>query len=283
MDAVLTALLALGVALAASLLGVLAFLVGNFARLWTYLRHKGLPRPRLDGDLLGGLLGEGAAMLRVLGARLLPARAGTTRPAPSHLEGRPVLFVHGYFGAAPDFRVLRRAVEERGRPTYAIGLGSLHAPIESSARVLVEHLLRLVERYRDRGGIDIVAHSMGGLVVRRALMDHPELGARVKTLVTLGTPHAGTAATRGYVVGANVRQMRRRSSFLAALSPLEATCPAARVVTVDAELDAIVYPRESCHLACSEQVSLPGVGHSGLLVHRRAREAVLRALEERAS
>lgn len=283
MDALWTALLAMGAALAASLLGALAFVVATFVRLIAYLRHKGLPRPLPDEGLLPGLIGETAAVLRVLCARLRPARAGTARPAPSHLEGRPVLFVHGYFGAAPDFRALRRAVEARGRPTYAVGLGSLHAPIESSARVLVEHVMRLVDRYRDRDGIDIVAHSMGGLVVRRALMDHPELGARVKTLVTLGTPHAGTAATRGYVVGANVKQMRRRSSFLAELSPLEAVCPAARVVTVDAELDTIVYPRESCHLPCARQVSLPGVGHAGLLVHRRALATVVEALEERAS
>lgn len=283
MEAAIAALLALGIALVALLLGALAFVVGSFARLVRYLRHKGMPTPRLDGRLLVGLLREAWAAMRVIGARLFPARSGTSRRAPSHLQGRPVLFVHGYFGAAADFYVLRRAVEARGRPTYAIGLGSLHAPIESSAQRVAEHLSRLVDRYRDRGGIDIVAHSMGGLVVRRALMDHPELGAQVKTLVTLGTPHAGTAAARGYVVGANVRQMRRRSPFLAALSPLDTTCPAARVVTVDAELDAIVYPRETCHLPCAEQVSLPGIGHAGLLVHRRARDAVLRALEERAS
>lgn len=282
-DALFATLLALGVALVASLLGVAAFVLANFARFVAYLRYKRLPRPAPAGGLLSGLARETLAVVHILLARARPSRSGTDRAAPAHLDGRPVLFVHGYFGAAPDFRALRRAVEARGRPSYAIGLGSLHAPIESSARVLTEHVMRLVERYRERDGLDIVAHSMGGLVVRRALMDHPELAARVKTLVTLGTPHAGTAATRGAVVGANVKQMRRRSPFLAELSPVEQLCPGARVVTVDAELDAIVYPRETCHLPCAEQVSLPGVGHAGLLVHRRAKEAVVRALEERSS
>lgn len=280
MDALWIALLAMGLALVATLGFVAAFVLANFARLFAYLRFKGLPRPHPEGGLALGLLGEGAATLRVLGWRALPARSGTDRPASSDLPGRPVLFVHGYWGAAPDFRGMRRAVSRLGRPTYSVGLGGLHAPIESSARVLAEHLLRLEGRYRERDGLDIVAHSMGGLVVRRALMDHPELAARVRTLITLGSPHAGTAAARGYVVGQNVRQMRRRAAFLAELSPLERCCPGAHVVTVAAELDAIVYPRESCHLPCAVQVDLPGVGHSGLLVHRRALDVVLSALAE---
>ena len=81
----------------------------------------------------------------------------------------------------------------------------------------------------------------------------------------------------------NNRQMRRRSPFLRELWPVERCCPEARIVTIAAELAAIVYPRESCHLANAENVDHPGVGHAGLLVHRRSVAAVLSALfEERA-
>lgn len=258
----------------------MGFVVANFARFLSYLHHKGQPRPIPAEGTLAALLSESGAILRLLAWRMLPSRSGTQLPAPPHLEGRPVLFVHGYWGRAPDFRGLRRVCEERGRPTYAVGLGGVHAPIESWARVLATDVMRLTDRYRDRDGIDIVAHSMGGLVIRRVLMDHPELAARVKTLITLGTPHAGTAHTRGFVVGQNTKQMRRRSPFLATLSPLDRCCPDARVVAIAAQLDAIVYPHESSHLPCAENVELPGLGHTGLLVHRRAVDVVLRALTE---
>jgi triacylglycerol lipase len=40
--------------------------------------------------------------------------------------------------------------------------------------------------------VHIIAHSMGGLDARFALAHFPDLAARVKTLVTIGTPHRGS-------------------------------------------------------------------------------------------
>lgn len=50
-----------------------------------------------------------------------------------------------------------------------------------------------------REPVHIVAHSMGGLVVRAALMRHPELWSRIGRIVFLGTPHYGSPAIAGYL------------------------------------------------------------------------------------
>jgi len=42
--------------------------------------------------------------------------------------------------------------------------------------------------------LHIIGHSMGGLDARMVIADHPELGARVSCLTTIGTPHLGTTA-----------------------------------------------------------------------------------------
>lgn len=47
--------------------------------------------------------------------------------------------------------------------------------------------------------VHLVAHSMGGLVVRAALMRHPELWDMVGRIVFLGTPHYGSPAIAGYL------------------------------------------------------------------------------------
>ncbi|MEV7511853.1 lipase family alpha/beta hydrolase [Streptomyces sp. NPDC090085] len=47
--------------------------------------------------------------------------------------------------------------------------------------------------------VHLVAHSMGGLVVRTALMRHPELWNRVGKVAFLGTPHYGSPAIGGYL------------------------------------------------------------------------------------
>lgn len=42
--------------------------------------------------------------------------------------------------------------------------------------------------------LHIIGHSMGGLDARKAIADHPEIGARVSCLTTIGTPHHGTTS-----------------------------------------------------------------------------------------
>ena len=47
--------------------------------------------------------------------------------------------------------------------------------------------------------VHLVAHSMGGLVVRAALMRHPELWGMVGRIVFLATPHYGSPSIAGYL------------------------------------------------------------------------------------
>ncbi|MFG3207765.1 alpha/beta fold hydrolase [Streptomyces sp. NPDC048192] len=53
--------------------------------------------------------------------------------------------------------------------------------------------------HHDKTPVHIVAHSMGGLVVRTALMRHPELWNHIAKIVFLGTPHYGAPAIGGYL------------------------------------------------------------------------------------
>jgi pimeloyl-ACP methyl ester carboxylesterase len=53
---------------------------------------------------------------------------------------------------------------------------------------------------RERGvRADVVAHSMGGLLVRVALMTYPRLWDRIGRVVFLGTPHYGSPSISGYL------------------------------------------------------------------------------------
>jgi pimeloyl-ACP methyl ester carboxylesterase len=71
-------------------------------------------------------------------------------------------------------------------------------PLAASAPRLRETVL---DAWRDNGGHDVhlVAHSMGGLLVRATLMRYPELWQRVGRIVFLGTPHYGSPAIAGYL------------------------------------------------------------------------------------
>ena len=101
----------------------------------------------------------------------------------------PVLFVHGAAGSAQDWRwIIDRLDRSRYQPmVFAYPSG---APLESMAFLLYRGLSRLqLQQPNDR--LHIVAHSMGGLVVRRALLDHGEQMPPILLFVSISTPWAG--------------------------------------------------------------------------------------------
>ena len=72
-------------------------------------------------------------------------------------------------------------------------------PLTASAAALRDLVLRL---YDTNGNVKVhlVAHSMGGLAVRAALMEHSEaLWPKLGRIVFIGTPHYGSPAIAGYV------------------------------------------------------------------------------------
>lgn len=106
----------------------------------------------------------------------------------------PVVLVHGLFGfdrigmpgAKLDyFRGVARHLESLGCRADAVRLPAA-ASVPERARILADKIATLPH---DR--VDLIAHSLGGLDARYALA-HLGLAGRVRSLVTVGTPHRGT-------------------------------------------------------------------------------------------
>jgi triacylglycerol lipase len=106
----------------------------------------------------------------------------------------PVVLVHGLFGfdrvGVPGarfdyFRGIAKHLSSLGCIAHAVRLPPA-ASVPDRARELVAAIAALPH---DR--IDLIAHSLGGLDARYALT-HLGLASRVRSLVTVGTPHHGT-------------------------------------------------------------------------------------------
>lgn len=275
MDTLLPAIALLVAALVAGVTGLALFLFLVHLRFVAYHRHKGLPVPYRGSALLAYLARELLAMLLIAWWQVrawLPRR----RP-PVGDDSTPVVLVHGYTQNATNMWGLRVALESCGRPTFPISLGLPFRAIDAYCPRLVRGIERALE-VTGAERFDLVAHSMGGIVTRRVLSQRPDVGRRLRRVVTLGTPHLGTAAARGPVVGREALEMKRRSEFLASLPTFRELAPDAEVTTVAARQDYIVYPGETCHLPGSRAITLDGVGHAGLLAHPSAVKAVLDAL-----
>jgi pimeloyl-ACP methyl ester carboxylesterase len=208
-------------------------------------------------------------------ALLFPLGLGKKRPQPTAraADQRTVVLVHGYLANRSSMLPLRAYLWARGiKQVRTFDYGALlkgGRGIEAASRGLRDFLRREI-----RGGrIDLVCHSLGGLVARLYLQ---ELGGarRVDRCITLGTPHHGTY--NAYWMTSRVARELRPDSAL--LARLEATRPAAesvRFTSLVAGSDNIVVPR--VFGAHEELVHLPDLGHLGLLFS----PAAFRAVEER--
>jgi len=248
------------------------------ARFAAFHRRRGLAYPPL------GLGGWARFYVRTLGAIVVlwwwGARAllagGLRRPrgAPS---GPPVLCIHGFHMNGSCTWGVRRALERAGHATRAVFLGLPYRPIGAYAAPLARALAALAA-VAPAGRVDVVAHSMGGLVLREVLGARPELARAVERIVTLGSPHQGTALLTRFRSGPVYRAMGPESPELAELPDFAASAPAARVVTVASAHDLVVYPVETAHLPGARQVTLAGIGHLGLLTEARVHRLVVEAL-----
>lgn len=106
----------------------------------------------------------------------------------------PVVLVHGLFGfdrtGLPGLRVhyfrgIVKHLESLGVHAHTVRLPRA-AAVPDRAKALVEKIEALGH---DR--VDIIAHSLGGLDARYAIAKLG-LSSRVRSLVTIGTPHHGT-------------------------------------------------------------------------------------------
>jgi hypothetical protein len=143
----------------------------------------------------------------------------------------PVLFVHGAVGSAQDWAPFVARLDRRRYQAWLFQYPS-GAALDSMAHLLYWKLLNLQLRHGFRR-LHIVAHSMGGLVVRRMLLDHgaemqPWLGA----FASLSTPWGGEATAalgvqHSPAVVPSWRDMQPEGPFLAALfqRPLPAEVP----------------------------------------------------------
>jgi len=101
----------------------------------------------------------------------------------------PVLFVHGATGSAQDWRYF---VEHLDRQRYQPWIFQYPsgAPLEAMSHLLYWKLLNLQMRY-GFARLELVAHSMGGLVARRFLLDHAAEFPQIGQFVSISTPWGG--------------------------------------------------------------------------------------------
>lgn len=267
-------------------------LLRNVTRLLT--QHRKLRRLEVDPlrqDLVSS--GHTVSYLRhlVRGNEQLrprtPAESGALEAGPRP----PVLLIHGFLGTRGSMFVLEQRLISDGFDVISLNLGVVNTrDIRTSALLIHKKVEQIVERLasqhpsHDRRAmrrIDIVGHSMGGLI---GLYYVKRLGgaSMVRRLVQLGTPNHGTwmallgVATLG-LWSSSSWQLLPGSPFLSELQtgPLPNQT---EVYSICAERD-WVCPPDATQIEGAHTIRVP-LGHASLVVSEEVYRKVLWALRK---
>ncbi len=184
--------------------------------------------------------------------------------------GTPIILIHGIIDNHTVFAYLRRALNRRG---FGRVITLNYSPLSDDIPRVARRLKSLVEKVRRETGyerVHVIGHSMGGVVARYYVQC---LGgdSRVHTVVTLGSPHAGTMPA--YLVPHSVvKQMRPGSPIV---QELDAPAPGCRtrMVAIWSDLDQMIIPKRNARIVHPDlnarNVFVRGVGHMSFPVDGR--------------
>ncbi len=191
--------------------------------------------------------------------------------------GETVLLIHGFWQTRRTMSVLESRLRADGFHVLSFHLGGFLGNFNSrSIPALAQQIASKLERLSERGDfgtLHIVGHSKGGLV-GRYLVARLGWHTRVRTLITLGSPHHGTpTAVLGMavftgLVSRSVWQMLPHSRFMRDLHdhPIPATT---RLVSIYSRADLVcphVYSEvTTADAADAHNLVVQGLGHMELV------------------
>ena len=189
---------------------------------------------------------------------LLPNRV-RRQPSASNSkgDGRPVVLLHGWGMNRAYLFLLARRLRRRGRLVYAFNYSVLGRDTNQKAEEIAV-FMRRVHTLHSQQRIDMIGHGLGGVLARAALTYHG-IDEWVGNVVTLGTPHRGTALAvlfRRF----GLLQLRPGSRFLERLEEDERLPPNCHAASITSPFDAIAFP---CDLAAWPKAFTVLVEHTG--------------------
>jgi predicted alpha/beta hydrolase family esterase len=226
------------------------------------------------------LLPQRPPELHAHGAAAHPTPTPTPITAPTGPQ-RGVLLVHGFVCNRGFWNPWLARLHARGIPTIAVTL----EPAFGSIDAYIAQIDAAVQRLRQATGLApvVVAHSMGGLAVRRwlaeATRNHGTTPFPVHHVITLGSPHHGTWLAK-LAMTRNSRQMQQLSGWLQTLAQREAPGTAARFTCFYSHCDNIVFPPATATLPGAQNVHLTAVAHVNMADRDEPWEALLSRLTD---
>jgi triacylglycerol lipase len=193
----------------------------------------------------------------------------------------PVLLLHGLGHNQSWSYKLQRRLTREGFNSRSVNYHTFSRSLNDCADIVAEHVWEFTGQSAVPA-VHVVAHSIGGLVLRAAINRHPEIQDYVATAVTLGSPHRGTPWAYGPgtlvpLVGHLVRELRPGSPTLRTIEA-ETRTGSTRWFSMYSVTDEVVpgyYGKLTHPLLDVRHVEYRGLGHHGLMYHPTVLSSIL--------
>jgi pimeloyl-ACP methyl ester carboxylesterase len=247
--------LAVGGGIGALTVAIVVYVLGSFALM---LGHT---PARPFGVSLRELVRE--VIFASLTQPLLPLYYFVGRRMGGAMDGTPIVLVHGYMQNRVGFLGLARALRKRGLgPIYAINY-PWFASLSGNAARLDRFIGRVCEETK-KDAVDLVCHSMGGLVAMEMMRDEARKDTlKVRRVVTIATPHAGVV-WKGPMIGVGAANLRRGSKLLDAHATYSVAVPCLSIYSTH---DNVVHPKDTSSLVKrgGKDFEVEGASHLAIL------------------
>ena len=188
--------------------------------------------------------------------------------------GKLVVLVHGLFHNQSAWILFRRWMQGHGFATVCFSYASWNSGWDETVAGLRKDLESLLAAHPDRE-VHLVGHSMGGLLLWSALAGLED-SSRVKSLVTMGTPFAGSKLSP-FALSSLGRYLRYEGETVRAVTRLPLPSHVRRLA-LHSPADNMVLPNAAlrCKAPGWEEMTTRPVSHVAMLHSREVFREVRR-------
>jgi len=212
--------------------------------------------------------------LRYLFDRISPKNVSDARP--------PILFVHGWGSGSHAFMLISRYLKRKKfRNLYTMTYRPVMADLERLSQKVADRINEVLEE-TGAARVNIVAHSLGGVLTRYAIRNL-YMGDKINLLISIGSPHMGSRVAALWPYGRNTLQLMYESDFIKALADGGLTPGPVKYASIYSAFDNFIVPQASADLgdgAVNHKLAFHG--HLRLLYSHRVNRLIRETLEAQA-
>ena len=189
-----------------------------------------------------------------------------------------VVFIHGFLCNRAFWSPWLAQLQTQNRAFASVSLEPIFGSIDSYPAIVEAAVANVTQATGQPP--TLICHSMGGLAARAWLRSNPANEARIKRIITLGTPHFGTALSseKPLLPFINTHQMQRLGAWTQQLAKDEPTARYSKFTCWYSNCDNIVVPTSTAMLPGADNRLVTAQGHISMAFDARVMQESLALL-----